>query len=170
MNLVVQGQKVETRALKDLATLTGSEGIGRLGNNAFRLIDAKPHPDLAAYCDAHQLDFAFVPEDRHLNNFRLFVTDMDSTLISIECIDEIAIVIAEPQQHNVNDLIGVFVEQFRAGGSHDSRSQRLVAVIVIAQFLDQLAVFNTGQGIPAHQFLRYVFATTGQPRGCSSSD
>jgi hypothetical protein len=40
MNLVVQGQKVETRALKDLATLTGSEGIGRLGNNAFRLIDA----------------------------------------------------------------------------------------------------------------------------------
>ena len=90
MNLVVQGQKVETRALKDLATLTGSEGIGRLGNNAFRLIDAKPHPDLAAYCDAHQLDFAFVPEDRHLNNFRLFVTDMDSTLITIECIDEIA--------------------------------------------------------------------------------
>ncbi|WP_374476327.1 phosphoserine phosphatase SerB [Zoogloea sp.] len=90
MNLVIQGQKVETRALKDLATLTGSEGIGRLGNNAFRLIDAKPHPDLAAYCDTHQLDFAFVPEDRHLNNFRLFVTDMDSTLISIECIDEIA--------------------------------------------------------------------------------
>jgi phosphoserine phosphatase len=52
MNLVVQGQKVETRALKDLATLTGSEGIGRLGNNAFRLRGAQPHPDLAAYCEA----------------------------------------------------------------------------------------------------------------------
>lgn len=90
MNLVVQGHKVETRALKDLATLTGSEGIGRLGNNAFRLIGAQPHPDLEAYCESHQLDFAFVPEDRHLKNFRLFVTDMDSTLISIECIDEIA--------------------------------------------------------------------------------
>ena len=90
MNLVVQGQKVETRALKDLATLTGSEGIGRLGNNAFRLIGAQPHPDLEAYCETHQLDFAFVPEDRHLKDFRLFVTDMDSTLISIECIDELA--------------------------------------------------------------------------------
>ncbi|MCK6392250.1 phosphoserine phosphatase SerB [Zoogloea sp.] len=90
MNLVVQGHKVETRALKDLATLTGSEGIGRLGNNAFRLIGAQPHPDLEAYCETHQLDFAFVPEDRHLKDFRLFVTDMDSTLISIECIDEIA--------------------------------------------------------------------------------
>ncbi len=90
MNLVVQGQKVETRALKDLTTLTGSEGVGRLGNNAFRLIGAQPHPDLETYCETHQLDFAFVPEDRHLKDFRLFVTDMDSTLISIECIDEIA--------------------------------------------------------------------------------
>lgn len=90
MNLVVQGQKVETRALKDLATLTSSEGLGRLGNNAFRLIGAQPHPDLEAYCEAHELDFAFVPNNRHLKDFRLFVTDMDSTLISIECIDEIA--------------------------------------------------------------------------------
>ena len=90
MNLVVQGPKVETRALKDLATMTGSEGLGRLGNNAFRLIGAQPHPDLETYCETHQLDFAFVPDNRQLKNFRLFVTDMDSTLISIECIDEIA--------------------------------------------------------------------------------
>lgn len=90
MNLVVQGQKVETRALKDLATLTGSEGVGRLGNNAFRLCGAQPHPELDAYCEARQLDCAFVPEDRRLGDFRLFVTDMDSTLITIECIDEIA--------------------------------------------------------------------------------
>ncbi len=90
MNLVVQGQKVETRALKDLAALTGSEGVGRLGNNAFRLRGAQPHPDLDAYCEARQFDCAFVPDSRRLGDFRLFVTDMDSTLITIECIDEIA--------------------------------------------------------------------------------
>lgn len=90
MNLVVQGRKLETRSLKDLTTLTGSEGVGRLGPNAVRLINARPHPELAAYCEAHELDFAFVPEDRRLADFRLFVTDMDSTLITIECIDEIA--------------------------------------------------------------------------------
>ncbi|KAB2964636.1 phosphoserine phosphatase SerB [Zoogloea sp.] len=90
MNLVVQGPKVETRALKDLAALTGSEGLGRIGPNAFRLLGARPHEGLAAYCDERQLDFAFVPEDRRLKDFRLFVTDMDSTLITIECIDEIA--------------------------------------------------------------------------------
>ena len=90
MNLVVQGQKVETRALKDLATLTASEGVGRLGNNAFRLLKAQPSAELASYCEAHQLDYAYVPEERRLKDFRLFVTDMDSTLINIECIDEIA--------------------------------------------------------------------------------
>jgi phosphoserine phosphatase len=90
MNLVVQGHKVETRALKDLATLTASEGVGRLGNNAFRLLKAQASPELAPYCETHQLDYAFVPEERRLKDFRLFVTDMDSTLINIECIDEIA--------------------------------------------------------------------------------
>ena len=90
MNLVVQGRKVETRALKDLATLTSSEGIGRIGNNAFRLLGAQPHPEVEAYCEANELDCAFVPEDRRLSDFKLFVTDMDSTLITIECIDEIA--------------------------------------------------------------------------------
>lgn len=90
MNLVVQGRKVETRALKDLATLTGSEGVGRIGNNAFRLLGAQHHPEVEAYCEANELDCAFVPEDRRLGDFKLFVTDMDSTLITIECIDEIA--------------------------------------------------------------------------------
>ncbi len=90
MNLVVQGLKLETRALKDLTVLTGAEGVGRLGAHAVRLCGARPHPELAAYCDAHELDYAFVPEERRLADFRLFVTDMDSTLITIECIDEIA--------------------------------------------------------------------------------
>jgi phosphoserine phosphatase len=90
MNLVVQGPQVETRALKDLAALTASEGIGRISNTAFRLIGASNSPEVADYCARHALDYAFVPEDRRLVDYRLFVTDMDSTLITIECIDEIA--------------------------------------------------------------------------------
>jgi len=90
MNLVVQGHRLEARALKDLTTLTGAEGIKRLGTNAVRLLGAQPHPELSSYCEAHELDCTFVPDDRRLSDFRLFVTDMDSTLITIECIDEIA--------------------------------------------------------------------------------
>lgn len=37
-----------------------------------------------------QLDWAIVPADRTLNDFKLVVFDMDSTLINIECIDELA--------------------------------------------------------------------------------
>lgn len=36
------------------------------------------------------LDYAFVPQGLRLQNFRLLATDMDSTLIDIECIDEMA--------------------------------------------------------------------------------
>jgi len=90
MNLVVQGPQVETRALKDLAALTASEGIGRISNTAFRLLGATPHPEVAGYCEQHALDYAFVPDNQRLTDYRLFVTDMDSTLITIECIDEIA--------------------------------------------------------------------------------
>lgn len=37
-----------------------------------------------------QLDWAVVPTGRTLNDFKLVVFDMDSTLINIECIDELA--------------------------------------------------------------------------------
>ena len=37
-----------------------------------------------------QLDWALVPADRTLHDFKLVVFDMDSTLINIECIDELA--------------------------------------------------------------------------------
>lgn len=45
--------------------------------------------DLEAYCGTHQLDYAFV-EPKRLTDFGLVAMDMDSTLITIECIDEIA--------------------------------------------------------------------------------
>ena len=45
---------------------------------------------MATYCESRQLDHAYVPEGRRLRDYGLFVTDMDSTLIGIECIDEIA--------------------------------------------------------------------------------
>ncbi|NKJ50234.1 phosphoserine phosphatase SerB [Burkholderia sp. SG-MS1] len=46
--------------------------------------------DVEVYCAAHQLDYAFVDAGRQLRDFGLVAMDMDSTLITIECIDEIA--------------------------------------------------------------------------------
>ena len=89
-NLIVQGAEVETADLKSLAKLTGASGIERVGANAFRIRGAERHAEVAPLCRANRLDHAFVPAGRRLADFSLFVMDMDSTLICIECIDEIA--------------------------------------------------------------------------------
>jgi phosphoserine phosphatase len=57
-----------------------------------RLLSADPlqRPDIDAYCGAHRLDYAFIDPALRMSDFGLVAMDMDSTLITIECIDEIA--------------------------------------------------------------------------------
>ena len=90
MYLIIQGANVETNDLKQLAKLSTASGITQTQPNVFRLADASPQADIEAFCAKAQLDFAFVPDNQSLKNIGLVVMDMDSTLITIECIDEIA--------------------------------------------------------------------------------
>ena len=90
MHLVIQGAEIETRDLKELAKLAGASSIDRLSATAFRLRSAKPATGIAEHCAAAKLDYGFVPEGRRLTDFRLLVMDMDSTLITMETIDELA--------------------------------------------------------------------------------
>ncbi len=90
MNLVVQGAEVDSLALRTLASLTAASSIVQITPSAFRLVDAEAHDEIGALCARARLDWTWVPAGRRLSDFGLFVTDMDSTLINIECIDEIA--------------------------------------------------------------------------------
>jgi phosphoserine phosphatase len=90
MHLVIQGHDVSTPDLKHLAKLSAASRIERLAETAFRLHDAQSRDGIVEACERAQLDYAFVPEDRRLSDFRLLVMDMDSTLIAIETIDELA--------------------------------------------------------------------------------
>ena len=90
MNLVVLAADVDSVALKNVAKLTEAREIEQITTRSFRLVGAKPHEALGATCAAGGLDHVWLPEGRKLGDFGLFVTDMDSTLINIECIDEIA--------------------------------------------------------------------------------
>ena len=90
MHLIIQGGEVATTDLKQIAKLAGASRIERITDGAFRLCDAKPADGIATLCEEARLDCAFVPEDRRLADFRLLVMDMDSTLITIETIDELA--------------------------------------------------------------------------------
>jgi phosphoserine phosphatase len=92
MNLVIQGEEVETPDLKALAKLASGKAIERVSESAFRIThaDAGAREAVAAHCAQARLDFGFVAEGRKLSDFALLAMDMDSTLIAIECIDEIA--------------------------------------------------------------------------------
>ena len=91
--LVVQAPEVDTPALKALAKLAGAtriDALSRSGDQAFALAPAANAAELAAYCTREALDCAIVEPEQRIERVRLLAMDMDSTLITIECVDEIA--------------------------------------------------------------------------------
>ena len=91
MNLIIQApHSIAAVHLNHLAKLAQSKQREQIAEHVYRLPEAQAHPDIASYCFEHQLDYGFVPRGRSLKDFGLVVMDMDSTLIAIECIDEIA--------------------------------------------------------------------------------
>ena len=62
----------------------------RSDDQAFALAPAANAAELAAYCTREALDCAIVEPGQRLERVRLLAMDMDSTLITIECVDEIA--------------------------------------------------------------------------------
>ncbi|MDY7578551.1 phosphoserine phosphatase SerB [Herbaspirillum sp. RTI4] len=95
MNVILQGVQMERATAERLAALVQASHIEAVGEHAFRCTglaaDALQHKqELEAQCLAAQVDCTFMAGERRLSDFRLLAMDMDSTLITIECIDEIA--------------------------------------------------------------------------------
>jgi len=90
LDLVIQGQHIDDTRIEALAHLCNAAQWRRLGPGAARLAGADRSADIAAACADLKLDHAFVPAHGHLADFGLVAMDMDSTLINIECIDELA--------------------------------------------------------------------------------
>ncbi len=93
IDLVIQGPAIGAAELSSIAALSGAQGITVLdggGQQAFRLPRAGTRADVAEFCVLAGIDAAFVPSDHRRDRVRLVALDMDSTLITIECIDEIA--------------------------------------------------------------------------------
>jgi phosphoserine phosphatase len=92
-DLVIQAPDIATPQIKELARLVEADAIAALSaasTQAFRLSPAQRRDGVAELCAEAGIDFGFVPHDQRLDRVRLVAMDMDSTLISIECIDEIA--------------------------------------------------------------------------------
>jgi len=94
MRLVVQSSSIQLAHLMQIHQLSGTKpGLQfiQIAEHAYYL----PHQDSVSdevkkFCHSQQIDCSYVPEKQTLKNIKLAVMDMDSTLINIECIDEIA--------------------------------------------------------------------------------
>lgn len=94
LKLILQGPGATEDAVQKLAAMAGAGSLHPIGPFAWRcdLIQSQSvvREEILAAAKAVQVDAAFVPADLQLDAFKLVVMDMDSTLITIECIDEIA--------------------------------------------------------------------------------
>ena len=93
MNLIIQGGALPTFLLERIVAATGASAVEPRPPQVVRLTGATRTPDFEALIpliEAEKLDWAFVHRSKKLSDFGLICFDMDSTLITIECIDELA--------------------------------------------------------------------------------
>ncbi len=90
-NLTLQGLHTDRAVIDQIAAAAGAARTVALGPNAYRCegVTLAAKAQVEALCAEHQLDCAFLADD-HGRDYKLLAMDMDSTLITIECIDEIA--------------------------------------------------------------------------------
>ena len=92
MRLVVQSSAIRMAHLTHIHRIIGgSAQFMQISEHAYYLpTNLTDVEAVKTFCAEQQIDCALVPDSQRLNHFGLAVMDMDSTLINIECIDEIA--------------------------------------------------------------------------------
>ena len=94
MNLILQCMDGDGARLERIAALAAPARVAKLGDLALRCegVDGsaqlRQHVEAAAL--AERVDATFIEGEPRLGDFKLLAMDMDSTAITIECIDEIA--------------------------------------------------------------------------------
>lgn len=90
-DLVLQGPDISAALAQGVKMLLDARSVEQLDTHAFRLPDARVRPaDMEEGWQNWRIDYAYVPATPRLSDFRLLALDMDSTLITVECIDELA--------------------------------------------------------------------------------
>jgi phosphoserine phosphatase len=89
MNLVIQGAGLSQDQVDAVAVMAAASRTEQVAPTAYRLRGATKSGDVAAWCERRRIDHAWMPEGRRFSDLKLLAMDMDSTLITIECIDEL---------------------------------------------------------------------------------
>jgi phosphoserine phosphatase len=89
MILLLQGPALLQRDVDELASQLKARSVQKTAATAFSLVEPTVRKSLDAWCDAHRADHAWIERKRRFADLELLAMDMDSTLITIECIDEL---------------------------------------------------------------------------------
>ena len=124
MNLVVQGPGLAEQEAEGLVELVGGQRAELIAPGAFRLRQATPSPAVARWAEQREVDYAFVPEGRRFADLKLLAMDMDSTLINIECIDELGDLAGRKQE-----IAGITAQAMRGEIEYKESLRRRVSAL-----------------------------------------
>jgi len=135
-NLIMQSPALDLALIDQAAALAQANGVKWLSKSAARLIDVQATEDertlIKAWSKERHIDIAFVDASARLTDCKILAMDMDSTLINIECIDEMAAYarvkaeVAAITERSMSGEITDFADSLRlrvgylAGLSHDA--------------------------------------------------
>ena len=93
-NLVIQSPALSGELIEHAAAIAEASGVQRLGTSAARILgvnaEASIREEVRLWGERVNVDCAYVTTGARLTDCKVLAMDMDSTLINIECIDEIA--------------------------------------------------------------------------------
>ncbi len=149
MKLILQGLEVQPEIAKKIADLVAAQTITKLSAKIWRCdgvsTSASVLSEVATLCLQSGLDFSFMQEDKKLSDFKLLVMDMDSTLITIECIDEIA------DMHGLKNEVAAITEAAMRGelDFRESLTQRVALLkgleaTALQQVFDERLLLSLG--------------------------
>ena len=138
MRLVVQGSAITYSHLSHIHQLCSTcVQFTQIAQHAYYLANQSLLPAVQQFCAEQHIDCAYVPDAQLINKFGLCVMDMDSTLISIECIDEIADMVG------IKPQVAAITERAMQGELDFAQSLReRVALLKGLQEADLMRVLN----------------------------
>lgn len=93
-DLIVQSPALDKPMIEQIAAQAQANGVNWISKTSARLyavdINDSDIRSIRTWCDTNGADIALVDAKARLTDCRVLAMDMDSTLINIECIDEIA--------------------------------------------------------------------------------
>lgn len=93
-HLVIQSPALSGELIEHAAAIAEASGVQRLATTAARILgvsdDVAIREEVRLWGERVNVDTAYITAGARLNDCKILAMDMDSTLINIECIDEIA--------------------------------------------------------------------------------